>query len=301
MPPKFPSLPSLFLFPRHPEKDPRGSDPHPDHFLSQTPCPAVTHTPPPQWSQRPPRAGEHFKRPSPGLEQERELEALSGVKSAVPSAPPRRPPTPPQTPTIPTRPPSTPSSDLSVPPTTAESHLDPTAPLGLNPDSVPPPPPAPPPVAPGPPPRGGRGRGGPLPHPSLPSPGVPVSGRGGPGALTSLELRLPRTYLARARGGSGSSRSSSGGSRRRRAGARGGSIPAAPALAPAPLRLPLRPSDGGESARAGRRAPPIKGAAGRRTPRPLLQDGPFGPVSTPHGKGRRFSSSPASPCSGPPF
>lgn len=80
--------------------------------------------------------------------------------------------------------------------------------------------------------------------------------------LTSLELRLPRTYLARARGDSGSSRSSSGGSRRRSADGREGSIP--PALASARLRLPLQPGDGGESAQAGQRAPPIKGAAGLR-------------------------------------
>lgn len=138
--------------------------------------------------------------------------------------------------------------------------------------------------------RGGRGRGGTFPLLSLRSLGGPAGGRGGPDALTSLELRLPRTYLARARGGRGSIRSSSGGSRRRRAGARGGSIPPAPAPAPArvPLPLPLWPGDGGESARAGWRAAPIKGAAGHRAPCLLLRNDPAWPLLSHRRRGRPF-------------
>lgn len=87
--------------------------------------------------------------------------------------------------------------------------------------------------------------------------------------LTSLELRLPRTYLARARGDSGSSRSRSGGSRRRNAGVHRGSIP------------PARPRPRSGSGRRRRReragtvsAPPIKGAAGCSRPRPSLSRWP---------------------------
>lgn len=88
---------------------------------------------------------------------------------------------------------------------------------------------------------GGRARGrGCTPPPSRV--GAPTGDCGGRGVLTSLELRLPRTYLARALGGSGSSRSSRGGSRRRRAGARGVSMGHRTHRAPA-LRSgsPLRP------------------------------------------------------------
>lgn len=250
----------------------------PSHLAPASPQ-LCTHTSTPRRSQRPSRAGESSRPPLLALSASVNS-ALCGAKSAVPSAPPR--PLPLFRPARPT---------CSPPHSALTSTFLRQPQVWLHPPRPPQRRPWPGPSPPGPAvrgsrvrPEGGRGRGGTCPC----GPSGPAGGWGGPGVLTSLELRLPRTYLARARGGSGRSRSRSGGSRRRSAGARGGSIPPAPAPAPLWLRLPLWPGDGGESARAGQRAPPIKGAAGLSGPRPLPPGGPTWSLLSPLGRGHTF-------------
>lgn len=187
------------------------------------------------------------------------------------SAPPRRTPAP-----TPTLPPPLPhpalsSTSLMQPPSLASTPR----PCSLDPGPVLP---SPRPQA-----RAARrssreGRQGAGRHPLLSGPHRPAAAGEGSGGLTSLELRLPRTYLARARGGSGSSRSSSGGSRRRSAGARGGSIP--PASARAPLRLPLGPATQARARGPASARPRLKGPLGAAIPSPsskVAQTGPCPP------------------------